>query len=61
VYGHRWPPAEVLIPKGFAYLVPGVVVAPAAHKIEPDLHDDRRLHRDRGRDPYSKCGGRTEL
>ncbi|WP_233624420.1 site-specific integrase [Actinoplanes sp. ATCC 53533] len=29
VYGHQWPPADVLIAKGFAYLVPGAVVSPA--------------------------------
>src|SRR3954447_5790471 len=29
VHGHQWPPAEILIAKGFAYLVPGAVVKPA--------------------------------
>lgn len=30
VHGHQWPAAEVLITQGFAYLVPGVIVAPVA-------------------------------
>ncbi|AGL16096.1 tyrosine-type recombinase/integrase [Actinoplanes sp. N902-109] len=34
VYGHQWPPADVLIAKGFAYLVPGAVVAPVALAVE---------------------------
>ena len=30
VHGHQWPPVEVLIAKGLAYLVPGAVAVPAA-------------------------------
>jgi hypothetical protein len=34
VYGHHWPPAEVLIAQGFAYLVPGAAAAPVASVTE---------------------------
>jgi hypothetical protein len=37
VSGHRWPPAEILIAKGFAYLVPGAVVTPAPPVLEEPL------------------------
>jgi hypothetical protein len=34
VHGHQWPPAEILIAKGFADLVPGAVVTPASPVVE---------------------------
>jgi len=37
VYGHQWPPADVLIAKGFAYLVPGAVVSPAPVEEPPPV------------------------
>jgi integrase len=37
VYGHQWPPADVLIAKGFAYLVPGAVVSPAPAEQAPPV------------------------
>jgi hypothetical protein len=33
VHGHQWPPADVLIAKGFAYFVPGAVAVPVASTI----------------------------
>jgi hypothetical protein len=34
VHGHQWPPAEVLIARGFAYLVPEAVVTSAPLVVE---------------------------
>jgi integrase len=37
VHGHQWPPAEILIAQGFAYLVPGAVVTSVAPVVEEPL------------------------
>ena len=34
VHGHQWPPADILIARGFAYLVPGAVVMQAPPVVE---------------------------
>ena len=34
VHGHAWPPAEILIAKGLASLVPGAFVTPAPPAME---------------------------
>jgi integrase len=36
VHSHQWPPAEVLIAQGFAYLVPGAVAMPTAPIVAED-------------------------